>query len=178
MTTYGPAPEPVTAPDDGAPGPARGRGRGHDVDRALTELLGEVRIAQMGAQITLGFLLAVAYTPVLQEATEFDRDLYAWAVVVTTAAVVLLLAPVPLHRLNFGRRARPEILVVGHAMSLLGLGALAAAIVLSVWLAARIALPASAAVIVVPVIVLVVGAWLVVPLWLRAAAGREGTPGA
>lgn len=162
--------------DDAAP-PRDELARGHDVDRAFTELLEEVRIAQMGAQIMLGFLLAVAYTEVLGESSDADRTLYAWAVVVTTAAVVLLLAPVPLHRLNFGRRARPEILVVGHAISVLGLVALAGAIVLSVWLAARIALPADVAVIVLPVTALVLVAWLVVPLSLRSPrVGRGGPP--
>jgi hypothetical protein len=156
--------------DDAAPasGDAGFAGR-HHVDRALSELLEEVRIAQMGAQIMLGFLLAVAYTTVLREASDDARDLYAWAVVVTTAAVVLLLAPVPLHRLNFGRRARERILVVAHVLAVIGLAFLAGAIVLSVWLAARIALPADVAVIVLPVTGLLVLAWLVVPLSLRVA---------
>lgn len=139
----------------------------HDVDRALTELLQEIRIAQMGGQIGLGFLLAVAYTSVIQGAGEADRTLYAWAVGVTTTAVVLLFAPVPLHRLNFGRRSRGQILVVGHVLGMAGLAVLGVAIVLSVWLAARIALPGSVGPLVVWSAALVVATWLVVPLVLR-----------
>ena len=150
-------------------GEGRGVGAVHDVDRGLTELLEELRIAQMGGQISLGFLLAVAYTSAIRTASGADRDLYAWAVAVTTSAVVLLLAPVPLHRINFGWRARARILVVGHVLGMLGLAALAGAIVLSVWLAARIALPSDAPTLVAWCAGLVGASWLVVPVALRVA---------
>lgn len=149
----------------------------HDVERALPELLEEIRIAQMGAQILLGFLLAVAYTSVLQDAEDGDRRLYAVAVVVATGAVVLLLGIVPLHRLNFGLRARPEILELGHVLAVAGLVMLGGAIVLSVLMAARIAMPDLVLPVVVPVVVLVVCAWVLLPLWLRSRAGRERAEG-
>jgi hypothetical protein len=149
----------------------------HDVDRALTELLEEIRIAQMGAQILLGFLLAVAYTTVIREASYDDRVLYAWAVAVTTGAVVLLLGIVPLHRLNFGRRARPTILVVGHVLALAGLALLAGAIVLSVVMAARISMPDLLVPVAIPVSLLLVGVWLVLPLVLRRRGTESGPPG-
>lgn len=148
----------------------------HDVDRALTELLEEVRIAQMGAQILLGFLLAVAYTTVIREASHGDRVLFGWAVVVTTGAVVLLLGIVPLHRLNFGRRARPTILVVGHVLALGGLALLAGAIVLSVVMAARMSMPDLLVPVAVPVAVVILVVWLVLPLALRARGTQEGPP--
>lgn len=156
-----------------AVGPS-GRGGGatgpHEVDRALRELLEEERIAQMGGQILLGFLLAVAYTPVMSAASSQDHTLYAWALVITTAAVVLLLATVPLHRLNFGHRVRSPVLVVGHLLSLSGLAALAGGIVLSIRLAARIALPEHEAVLTVVASLLILIAWLVVPLLVRMSA--------
>jgi hypothetical protein len=139
----------------------------HDVDRALRELLEEERIAQMGGQILLGFLLAVAYTPVVRTADDEERSLYAWSLAVTTTAVVLLLATVPLHRINFGRRLRDPILVIGHVMAVSGLAALGTGIVLSIRLAALFALPAYATALTLGAGVLIVGAWLVVPLLLR-----------
>lgn len=135
----------------------------HDVDRAMRELLEEERIAQMGGQILLGFLLAVAYTPVIGRATVDEQRLYAWALGVTTCAVVLLLATVPLHRLNFGHRVRTPILLVGHVMSVCGLAALGAGIVLSIRLAARFALPEAEALLTGVASLLIVGSWLVVP---------------
>jgi hypothetical protein len=150
--------------------------RRHDVDRALTELLEEIRIAQMGAQILLGFLLAVAYTAVIRDASHGDQVLYAWAVVVTTGAVVLLLGIVPLHRLNFGRRARPAILVVGHALALAGLALLAGAIVLSVVMAARMSMPDLLVPVAAAVALLLALVWLVLPLGLRLRGGRPGPP--
>ncbi len=146
---------------------ARGVGAPHDTDRALRALLEETRIAQMGGQISLGFLLAVAYTPAIRDIPEGDRRLYAWAVAVTTSAVVLLLSPVALHRLNFGRRSRPRILVVAHSITLVGLACLGLGIVLSVGLAARIALSAWTAWLVGIAVSLVVVSWLVLPLVLR-----------
>ena len=163
------APSCVPVRDDGDPA--------HDVDRALTELLEEIRIAQMGAQILLGFLLAVAYTTVIREASDGDRVLYAWAVGVTTAAVVLLLATVPLHRLNFGRRARPTILLVGHVLALSGLACLAGSIVLSVVMAARMALPDLLVRVAVPVSLLLVATWLLLPLALRLRRSAGVPPG-
>jgi hypothetical protein len=149
----------------------------HDVDRALTELLQEMRIAQMGGQISLGFLLAVAYTSAIRSASEADRSLFTWAVGVTTSALVLLLAPVPLHRMNFGQRARRRILVVGHVLALVGLAALAGAIVLTVWLAARIAVPGAAQPLVLWTAALVAGTWLVLPLAVRLRDDRERSSG-
>ena len=153
---------------------ARGVVAPHDTDRALRELLEETRIAQMGGQIGLGFLLAVAYTPVIREVPEADRRLYAVSVAVMTAAVVLLLSPVALHRLNFGRRVRPRILVVAHVVTLVGLAFLAAGVVLSVGLAAEIALPDWSAWLVGVSIGLVVVSWLVLQLWLRWTAEPGG----
>lgn len=139
----------------------------HDVDRAMRELLEEERIAQMGGQILLGFLLAVAYTPVIGRAGDDDRRLYAWALGVTTCAVVLLLATVPLHRLNFGHRLRSPILLIGHVLSIGGLAALGAGIVLSIQLAARFALPEAEALLTGAASILILGSWLVVPVLVR-----------
>lgn len=155
---------------------SRGFAAPHDTDRAMRELLEETRIAQMGGQISLGFLLTVAYTPVVRDLGEADRLLYGWAVVVTTAAVVLLLAPVPLHRLNFGRRVRREVLLVGHVVTLVGLVCLGVAIVLSVTLAARIAAPASSGWIAGAALALVVLCWLVLPLSMRRATAGSDEP--
>lgn len=152
-------------------GPETGPLADHDVDRALKELLEEIRIAQMGGQILLGFLLAVAYTGVLPDSSDSQHNLYAWAIVTTTAAVALLLGIVPLHRLLFGMRARNEILVVGHVLAVLGLLALGVGIVLGVWLAASFALPGTLVPVVVAAAGFVVGSWIVLPLgvrlWLR-----------
>jgi hypothetical protein len=151
----------------------RGVGAPHNTDRALRELLEETRIAQMGGQISLGFLLAVAYTPVIREVADGDRRLYAWAVAVTTAAVVLLLAPVALHRINFGRRVRRRILVVAHVVTLVGLACLGVGIVLSVALAAQIALATWTSWLVGIALALVVVSWLVLPLVLRWSSRGE-----
>jgi hypothetical protein len=157
----------------GDDGPETGPLADHDVDRALKELLEEIRIAQMGGQILLGFLLAVAYTGVLPDSSEGQHRLYAWAIVSTTAAVALLLGIVPLHRLLFGLRARNEILVVGHVLAVLGLLALGVGIVLGVWLAASFALPESLVTVVVASAAFVVGSWIVLPLAVRARLRRR-----
>jgi hypothetical protein len=42
-------------------------------DRNLVELVKEVRVAQTGVQVLLGFLLAVAFTPRFRSVSEFQR---------------------------------------------------------------------------------------------------------
>jgi hypothetical protein len=167
----------MTQLDDARPAqedlPGSGVRARHRTDRAMKELFEEIRIAAMGAQVMLGFLLAVAYTGVLGRNDEADRAIWAAAVVATTAAVILLLAPVPVHRAAFGLRARREVLVVSHVVALLGLVALALGVELSVLLAVRIGDAGATGVVAGSALALLLGVWLVLPLVVRARATRD-----
>ena len=154
--TDGPMGEP------GLPGVPR-----HQVDRAMQELLQEVRVVQTGGQIFFAFLLSIAFTPRFGEATEAERVVYGCDVVALASSMALLVAPVAVHRLNFGRRIRPALLTVANALAIAGLVLLLVAIVLSVALISLVVFPESAWVL--PVITggVLLACWVVLPVVIR-----------
>lgn len=94
------------------------------------ELLQEIRIAQMGVQFLLAFLLALAFTPRFAECTEFQRHVYLASLISGSAATAILIAPAPFHRLVLRRGLRRELVrisgffvVAGLVLLMLSLGA-------------------------------------------------------
>jgi predicted membrane channel-forming protein YqfA (hemolysin III family) len=71
------------------------------IDRELTELLEEVRVAIPGAEVLFAFLLGVAFTERFQEVTSTQRAVYFATLLLTAAATGLLIAPTAYHRLRF-----------------------------------------------------------------------------
>jgi hypothetical protein len=102
--------------------PGRRETREERADRRWAELLQEVRVAQTGAQILLGFLLSVAFTPRFSALDGFERALYVVTVVLGSSAIAALISPVAFHRMLFGRHLKPEL--VAAVSRLLSLGVL------------------------------------------------------
>lgn len=154
--------------------PRRLRPGEHDIDRAMSESLQELRVVQTGGQIFFAFLFTVAFTPVFTSASDGQRVLYEWALFIVAASVACLVAPVATHRLNFGRRIRPHLLTALQIFTMLGIALLALGIVLGVLLISTFLfpdnsfhwLPAGVATVLVV-------CWLIVPLVLRATTERE-----
>lgn len=80
---------------DAAEGSVRRRGRNETeeerADRMWTELIQEVRVAQMGVQILFGFLLTVVFQPKYDDLSDTDQMIYLITVVlgaVTTGALI------------------------------------------------------------------------------------------
>ncbi|MFI9106078.1 DUF6328 family protein [Streptomyces fildesensis] len=90
-------------------------------DRLWLELLQEVRVAETGVQILLGFLLTVAFTPRFADLNDFDRNVYLTTVLLGAAATGALIAPVSLHRIVAGHRLKPEAVVWGSRFTMVGL---------------------------------------------------------
>ena len=72
------------------------------LERRWTEQLSELRVAQAGTQIMMGFLLTLVFQPAFAETTSLERNLYLALVITATAATVLAIAPVSFHRILFG----------------------------------------------------------------------------
>lgn len=72
------------------------------LERRWTEQLSELRVAQAGTQIMMGFLLTLVFQPSFTETTSLERNLYLALVITATAATVLAIAPVSFHRILFG----------------------------------------------------------------------------
>jgi len=85
--------------------------------RQISELLLETRVAAVGIQVILGFLLAVPFQSQLEGA---ERDAHVVAVMAGMLATALLLAPSVLHRALLHRGQAVWLVEVGTKMMLAG----------------------------------------------------------
>lgn len=137
-------------------------------DRNFAELLQELRVAQTGVQILLAFLLTIPFSVGFGRISAAQRGLYAAAVIAAAIAMALLVSPVACHRVAFRLRRKEVILTASHRLTLLGLTALAVAVLTSVLLALSVVLGAGWAFALssVAAVTLVV-TWVVLPLMIR-----------
>ncbi len=141
----------------------------HDIDRDFAEILQELRVVQTGGQLFFAFLFAVAFAPGFKDLDAGQRLLYGWTLFVVASAITVLVAPVAFHRWNFGLGMRPQLLVVTHVFAGIGIGLLAAGMVMGMLLISSVVFPDSPAWLAAASAVLAAVAWVVVPLWLRVA---------
>jgi Family of unknown function (DUF6328) len=71
------------------------------LEREHNELLQELRSLIPGAQVLLGFLLAISFTSQFGDLTDGERYVYYGTLVSTAVALVLFMAPAAHHRLRF-----------------------------------------------------------------------------
>lgn len=108
-------------------------------DRMWTELIQEIRVAQMGVQILFGFLLTVVFTPTYATLSDTDQTIYIVTVVLGACATGALIGPVSLHRLVSGRRIKPQAVRWASRLTMLGLLLLLATTSSSLLLILRVA---------------------------------------
>jgi hypothetical protein len=143
------------------------------VNRNVTELLQELRVAQAGVQILFGFLLAVAFTDVYSRASGFQRGVHLVTILFAAAAVALFTAPVAWHRLLFRLGQRELIIKVANLHAMLGLICLAAAMTGTVLLITDVVLgPWPATVITLLVAVGFGTLWFLIPFRARRQVER------
>jgi uncharacterized protein DUF6328 len=97
------------------------------LNRQMTELLNEVRVAMPGVQVLFGFLLAVPFQQRFQTVSSFQRDVYFVTLLAAAVATAFLIAPSAYHRVAFQQHDKPNIIRVGTRQFLVGLAALAVA---------------------------------------------------
>jgi membrane-bound acyltransferase YfiQ involved in biofilm formation len=97
------------------------------LNRQMTELLNELRVAMPGVQVLFAFLLAVPFQQRFQEVNDFQRDAYFVTLLAAMAATAFLIAPSAYHRIAFGQHEKPNIILVGTVQFVCGLIALAIA---------------------------------------------------
>src|SRR3954465_8701888 len=76
------------------------------LDRNVSELLQELRVAFTGVQILFAFLLGLAFTQRFSHLSGFDLGVYTVALMSTAVATMIFLAPVSFHRIVFRRRQK------------------------------------------------------------------------
>lgn len=147
------------------------------LDRHWGELLQELRVVQTGVQVLTGFLLTLPFQPRFEVAPPWQVAVYLVAVGLAVLATALFAAPVSTHRAIFRRRARAQLVEVGHRCAVAGLACLAGALVAVVLLVVSVLLGGSAGIVAGGAAAVVfTGLWVVLPVRLRLTApGRSGS---
>lgn len=150
------------------------RRRGRDeteeerADRMWTDLIQEVRVAQMGVQILFAFLLTVVFTPKYDDLSDTNQTIYLVTVVLGAVTTGALIGPVSLHRIVSGRRVKPQAVRLASRLTLLGLVLLLATMTSSLLLILRVATDDGfVPYLVTGVVVWYLVCWFGIPLWTR-----------
>ncbi|WAX81543.1 DUF6328 family protein [Streptomyces sp. KMM 9044] len=137
-------------------------------DRMWQELVQEVRVAQTGVRILLGFLLTVVFTPEYAELSDVNQKICIVTVVLGACAAGALIGPLSLHRLVSGRRVKPQAVRWAARLTMLGLLLLLATAATSLLLVLGVATDDDF----VPYLVAGMAAWYLLcwfalPMWTR-----------
>ena len=119
---------PEQPPPEATPKRGRDETEAERIDRNITELLQELRVAGLGVQVLFGFLLAMPFTTVFASLDPEQKRLYVADLILASLATVLLTAPVAYHRIVFRRHKKHDLLRFANGAALAGLAAVALAI--------------------------------------------------
>jgi hypothetical protein len=97
------------------------------LDRNLTELLNELRVALPGVQVLFAFLLGVPFTQRFTELATYQEDVYYGTLICAAAATAFLIAPTAHHRIEFRLKDKHHIVFVANRFAIIGLSFLALA---------------------------------------------------
>jgi Family of unknown function (DUF6328) len=93
------------------------------IDRNLSELLQELRVAGIGVQVLFGFLLSLPFTTRFDTLSDREETLYLADVLLAALSIALLTGPVAYHRIRFRQHAKASVLRASNTMAISGLGA-------------------------------------------------------
>ena len=134
-------------------------------DRNFIELVQEVRVAQIGVQILFGFFLVLAFYDTFPDESPFPQVLTV-ALLTTATAALCFMTPVVGHRLHFREGAKERLVWMTHRVTLLGMGAMAVAMVLGVWLVlAHVWTVTFATAVCTAITAVILGLWVAWPWW-------------
>jgi Family of unknown function (DUF6328) len=97
------------------------------LDRNLSELLVELRVALPGVQVLFAFLLIVPFTDRFAEVSGFQEKVYFVTLLFTAISAALLISPTTYHRMTFRRQQKKHLVFVANRLAIAGTGMLALA---------------------------------------------------
>jgi hypothetical protein len=97
------------------------------LDRNLSELLQELRVALPGVQVLFAFLLAVPFQQGFEKITSFQKDVYFGTLICTAIAAVMFISPSAYHRVTFRYQQKRKLIFYANQFSIAGLVFLALA---------------------------------------------------
>jgi Family of unknown function (DUF6328) len=99
------------------------------LDRNWNDLLQELRVVQTGVQLLTGFLLTLPFQQKFGQLNDTERGVYLAAVTASILATGFLQAPVSVHRALFRRHRRRETVLLAHRLAIIGIAFLACSVV-------------------------------------------------
>lgn len=144
------------------------------LDRNLSELVGELRVALPGVQVLFAFLLVVPFNSRFAELEPGQERIYLATLLLAGAASAFLIAPSAHHRITFRLQDKKHLVVWGNRFAIAGLACLAAAMTGAILLVTDLVFSgATATVSTAFIATMFVGLWYVLPLVRRRAAEKE-----
>jgi predicted membrane channel-forming protein YqfA (hemolysin III family) len=139
------------------------------VNRELTELLNELRVALPGVQVLFAFLLAVPFSAGWNKVSGFQKDIFFGTLIATSVSTACFIMPTAYHRLNFRQEDKEHILLSSNKFAIAGLVFLAGSMTGVVVLITDVIYSDAMAVVSgVVALGLFGGLWIVLPLLRRA----------
>jgi hypothetical protein len=146
------------------------------LDRNLTDLLTELRVAIPGIQVLFAFLLVAPFNQGWGRLTLFERRLYFGTLLLTAVTALLLIAPTMHHRLLFRMHQKRYLVMTANRLAVIGMTLLAVAMTSAIALITHVEFGGTAVTaIVAGAAAAVFGAvWYAMPLrHLQAAERRD-----
>jgi Family of unknown function (DUF6328) len=154
----------------------RDESEGERLDRNLSELLQELRVALPGVQVLFAFLLAVPFQQNFTEITSFQKNVYFATLLCTAISAALLISPSAYHRLTFRYQQKRQLIFYSNRFSIAGLTFLALAMTGAVMLITDVLFGTVATVITsVSAALLFALLWYVLPLQRRIRLRAESS---
>jgi hypothetical protein len=145
------------------------------LDRNLSELLQELRVALPGVQVLFAFLLAVPFQQNFTKISSFEKDVYFATLLCTAISAALLISPSAYHRLTFHLQQKHQLVFLANRLTIAGLGFLALAMTGAVTLITDVLFGGVATVVFgVAAATMFVVLWGVLPLRQRFRLARQG----
>jgi hypothetical protein len=145
------------------------------LDRNLSELLQELRVALPGVQVLFAFLLAVPFQQNFTKITGFQEKVYFATLLLTAASAVLLISPSAYHRMTFRMQQKDDLVFLANKLVIAGLALLALAMTGAIMLITDVLFgPVATAVTSVLALTMFVVFWAVLPLQRRGRLRDEG----
>jgi cation transport ATPase len=138
------------------------------LNRQMTELLNELRVAMPGVQVLFAFLLAVPFQQRFQSVNSFQRDVYLATLLAAAAATAFLIAPSAYHRIAFQEHQKERIIQMGTRQFICGVAALALAMDGAVLLVTDVLFKAPTVIVVLACVsAMFLWLWFGIGLWRR-----------
>ena len=138
------------------------------LNRQMTELLNELRVAMPGVQVLFAFLLAVPFQQRFQTVNAFQRDVYLFTLLAAATATAFLVAPSAYHRIAFQAHEKERIIQMGTRQFVCGIVALAVAMTGAVLLVTDVLFQAATTIVVVVCVAAVfTWLWFGIGLWRK-----------